>query len=75
MNKTIEIKSMFLGLLVGVVAFVAIGAALKAGDTAGRYQIVAGPNRAYVLDTATGQVWQKMITDVVNDEDFAKPKP
>ena len=38
----------------------------------GRYQMHGVPGHAYVIDTATGQVWGDFATP--SDPDFKKPK-
>lgn len=42
----------------------------------GRFQMSGVPGHAYVIDTATGQVWEKFATtsEGTNDQDFSKSK-
>ena len=42
----------------------------------GRYQMGGVPGHAYVIDTATGQVWEDFATasQGSSDPDFKKPK-
>ena len=42
----------------------------------GRYQMRGVPGHAYVIDTATGQVWEDFATPSSgrSDPDFKKPK-
>ncbi len=51
-------------------------ASAPAGPSVGRYQIAAAAHHAYVLDTATGQVWETYASDSggVNDEGFKAAK-
>ncbi|MEI9963084.1 MAG: hypothetical protein WDM76_18815 [Limisphaerales bacterium] len=56
MKTQIDIKSAFCGLIVGVLAMFAIGAATSTNET-GRYQVAAGQNSAVIVDTATGKAW------------------
>ena len=61
MKTTIDIKSAFIGLLLGVLATIAIAAASSPGQV-GRYQIGGTGNHGMVLDTATGQVWSTFLS-------------
>jgi hypothetical protein len=56
MKSSLDPKSALIGLGLGVLTTLVIGAAASPG-TAGRYQIGATGNHGLVLDTATGQVW------------------
>lgn len=60
----IDLRSLFVGLLFGIVVAFGIAANGKVDPQVGRFQIVtnASANTSdyyYVLDTATGQVWCK----------------
>jgi len=68
----IDTRSLIIGVLLAVVVFLALGAAHSTGPhTCGRYQIEAAEYHAYVIDTATGQVWGKSGT---GNREFHKPK-
>ena len=59
--KKIDIKSLLVGMILGVCVLLALGAATGKQADIGRYQ-VACPDHAstcYVIDTTTGQVWQR----------------
>ncbi len=60
MKIQIDMKSALLGLLVGIAAIFAVGAATSSNPV-GRYQIQAAYDGskgfALVLDTQTGEVW------------------
>lgn len=76
MNTKIDIKSALIGLLLGVLATVAIAAASSSG-TAGRYQIAGTGSYGLVLDTATGQVWTMFFSSSGGRTDgdaFYQPK-
>jgi hypothetical protein len=47
-----------------------------AGPQVGRYQMAGVPSHAYVIDTATGQVWEDFATtgQGSSDAEFKKPK-
>ncbi len=61
--KTIDTKSLLIGLLFGVCAFLALGAASGKQEDVGRYQVVCpytnSSSTCFVIDTTTGQVWQR----------------
>lgn len=63
MKTQIDLKSVLVGLVVGVLAVFAIGASSFSAQSPGRYQIVAfnaGPNmtpNGIIIDTSTGKVW------------------
>jgi hypothetical protein len=76
MNTKIDIKSALIGLLLGVLASVAIAAASSSGQ-AGRYQVAGTGNQGLVLDTATGQVWTMFFSSSGGRTDgdaFYQPK-
>ena len=60
--KTIDTKSLLIGLLLGVCIFLVLGATSESqkGD-AGRYQVACpdATNVCFVIDTQTGHVWRK----------------
>lgn len=68
-----DIKSLIIGVLITVVVCLALGASHSTGThSCGRYQLAAGESSyAYVIDTATGQVWGAVGT---GRQDFYKPK-
>lgn len=59
--KTINTKSFLIGLLFGVCAVLALGAASGKQEDIGRYQIACPDSSSvcFVIDTKTGQVWQR----------------
>ncbi|MHC1769094.1 MAG: hypothetical protein AB9869_33230 [Verrucomicrobiia bacterium] len=70
MNKTIEIRSLLCGVLVGAIAVLSLGAALKHNDQTGRFLLETGEAQtAFIIDTVTGQVWEKG-----NRTEFFAPK-
>jgi hypothetical protein len=76
MNTKIDIKSALIGLLLGIVATVAIAAASSPGQV-GRYQISGTANFGLVVDTATGQVWTMFFSSSGGKHDgevFYQPK-
>lgn len=76
MKTVIDIKSVLLGLGVGVMAMFVVGAELGPTGPAGRFEISACPGNpngfAMILDTATGRVWMGNGTanQLRSDPDF-----
>lgn len=60
-----ELRGLVMGMVVGVTALVGFGAtqAPSSGPEIGRYRIEVGSDanrsKAYVIDTATGRVWEE----------------
>ncbi|MGO8838080.1 MAG: hypothetical protein ACLQAH_06090 [Limisphaerales bacterium] len=65
MKIQIDIKSALLGIVVGIVAVLAIGAGTSSNEV-GRYQISTTPNFAIIIDTKTGQAWGSIYTQTSN---------
>jgi hypothetical protein len=80
MINKIDLKSALGGLIVGVLAMFALGAATSPNDEVGRYQIQTCPGNptgyAVLLDTATGKVWMAngAGNQLRSDADFFNPK-
>lgn len=75
MNTWIDPKSALIGLLLGILGAVAIGAATSPGQHA-RYQVAGAGNHAVILDTATGQAWSTFLSSAGGrtDANFYRPK-
>lgn len=75
MKTRLDGKSVLIGLLAGIGAMLAIGAA-SPNHTVGRYQVGGTASQALVIDTATGQVWTRFTPSGSgsSDTDFAAPK-
>ena len=72
MNKTIDTRNLLTGLFLGAIAVLCLGAALRHGNQPGRFQMGIGDGQtAYVIDTVSGQVWQK---EDLRQEEFLAPK-
>ena len=61
MNSRIEIKSLILGVLVGIGAILSIAAETTQSPCGGRFQLLAIDGSLFKIDTTSGQVWK---TDV-----------
>jgi hypothetical protein len=72
MNKPIDPRNMLTGIFLGVLVVLCLGAALRHGNQPGRFQLGVGDGQtAYVIDTASGQVWEKQD---LNQKEFFAPK-
>jgi hypothetical protein len=56
MKTQIDIKSALVGIVVGVLAVLAVGAGTSSNEV-GRYQAGCGTGFAIIIDTKTGQAW------------------
>ena len=76
MNNKIDIKSVLIGVCVGVLAILAIGASSPQTSVVGRYQLGGTASHGLVIDTVTGKVWSKHLPQNRGntDADFAEPK-
>ena len=81
-NTTIDIKSALIGLAVGVLVTVGVGAAASSDRPVGRYQMVSNPNNggqggshSLIIDTVTGKVWLGFLSSSgKSDNEFFQPK-
>ena len=75
MNTKIDIKSALVGLAVGILVTLGIGATSLPASV-GRYQIAGTGNHGLIIDTATGQVWRGYFPSSSGntDGDFFTPK-
>jgi hypothetical protein len=74
MKLQIDGKSAVLGFLLGLVVMFTLGAVSpQPNGSVGRFHIAVGEYNAFVLDTATGEVWSGHANTAVS-ADFGKPK-
>jgi hypothetical protein len=77
MIKNVDTKSLVIGLLIAFLVVLASGAVQNraGGESVGRFQLVASErsDEAYVIDTATGQVWEELDGNKLNNS-FFQPK-
>ena len=81
MVRSIDFKSALIGGLMVATIICLVGAVdyVPRGDH-GRFEIEANDGHAFILDSATGQVWSEMFPDsqtgivVVPDPNFHAPK-
>ena len=81
MFRTIDIKSVLIGGLLVVIVLCLVGSVpFATPEEYGRFQIETNDSHAFILDSATGQVWSSMFPDpsshigVVYDPNFHAPK-
>lgn len=73
MNKMIDPRSLLTGLVLGATTVLCLGAALRHTNQPGRFQLGVGDGQtAYVIDTVSGQVWQKKNS---SSRSFSRPRP
>jgi hypothetical protein len=73
MKLHIDLKSAALGLLAGIIVTLTVGATAKPTGPIGRFQIEVGQQNAFVIDTATGEVWRGHGNSGVSPN-FSNPK-
>jgi hypothetical protein len=65
-------RSLCCGVLVGAIAVLCLGAALKPNNQTRRFLLETGETQtAFIIDTVTGQVWEKGNP---NPQKFFAPK-
>ncbi len=81
MFRSIDVKSVLIGGLLAVMILCLAGAVpFVPPEEYGRFQIVTNESHAFILDSATGQVWSSMFPDpqlgliVDPDPNFHAPK-
>lgn len=80
MHRSIDIKSVLIGgLLVALVLFLTGTVPYANPEEYGRFQIAANENHAFILDSATGQVWTGVFpapgyASSIDDTEFHTPK-
>lgn len=59
----------------GALVVLSLGASLKHRNEPGRFQLAVGDGRtAYVIDTVSGQVWEKIYRNDKAEAGFFAPK-
>jgi len=76
MQSKVEVRSVLFGVLLGVLLMASFGAVANPAGAPGRFVIETNEAHAFVLDTATGQVWEKFTpsSQGQTDNEFARPK-
>lgn len=78
MKTQIDIKSALVGIIVGVLAVLAVGAGTSSNEV-GRYQVSSGAGYSIMFDTKTGQAWGSVFapssgSSIHNDGNFFNAK-
>ena len=76
MRFQIQWKSLCLGLLLTVAGFSLLAAANQTATPVGRFAIQIRDGHAMVLDTSTGQVWERLVIpgSGQTSTNFSQPK-
>jgi len=75
MLRSINIKSVLIGGLLVVLVLFLTGLVPYADPVEyNRFEIATSENYAFILDTATGQVWTGAFPDSIDDSEFHNPK-
>ena len=80
MTRSIDIKSALVGgFVVAIVLFLFGAVPFVTPEEHGRFQIETNNGHAFILDTATGQVWSELFPDIQSvivapDPNFFVPK-
>jgi len=82
MSRSIDMRSVLIGGLLAVIALCLVGAVpFIPSEEYGRFQIETNNSHAFILDTATGQVWSSSfyissssLIRIENDPNFHAAK-
>ena len=76
MKVTFDLKSLLVGAVLAVCVLLALGASLNDPPQVNRFRIAAGANHVFVVDTATGQVWEQYVVPRrdARDQEFMAPR-
>ena len=76
MQNRLDVKTLILGVVLGGCLTASLGAVAVGGPAAGRFTMVTNEAHAYVLDTATGQVWERFAPtgSGFDSNNFHEPK-
>jgi hypothetical protein len=76
MKLKVDYKSVVVGLALGLLMAGVLGASLAQEQVSGRFQMQTNEGHAFVLDTRTGEVWEKFEGTSGGDDsaDFLNPK-
>ena len=76
MEMAYDLKSFLIGVVLTALAFFTLGAAKDESSQVGRFLTETNRNHVFVIDTVTGQVWEKYVksTGGATSDNFAEPK-
>ncbi len=72
MREKFDLKSILVGAILAAGLFLAFGAAHRPANQTRRFKIEASDRYVYILDTTTGQLWEKYMG--ARNKEFAEPK-
>jgi hypothetical protein len=76
MKVTFDLKSLLLGAVLTMFVLLAFGASLNDPPQVDRFRIATTANHVFVVDTATGQVWEQYVVPRRDsrDQEFMAPR-
>lgn len=76
MKETFNFRSLLIGVVLTMLLFVALGAVNNPATQVDRFQIRTNNAHVFVIDTVTGQVWEKFVHDGggTTSKDFSNSK-
>lgn len=76
MKTPYDLKSFLIGVVLTVFVVLTLGAAKDESPQVGRFRVETNRNHVFVIDTVSGQVWEKYVksTGGATSENFAEPK-
>ena len=76
MKMAYDLKSFLIGVVLTALVVFTLGATKDESPQVGRFRTETNRNHVFVIDTVTGQVWEKYVesTGGTTDENFAEPK-
>jgi hypothetical protein len=76
MKTAYDLKSFLIGVLLTVLVVLTLGATKDESPQVGRFRVETNRNHVFVVDTVTGQVWEKYVrvSEGTTSQNFAEPK-
>ncbi len=76
MKTAYDLKSFLVGAVLTALAVFTLGATRDESPQVGRFRAETNRNHVFVIDTVTGQVWEKYVksTGGATSENFTEPK-
>ena len=76
MKPTCDFKSFLIGVLFTTLVVLTLGATKDKSHRVGRFRVETNRNHVFIVDTMTGQVWEKYlrVSEGTTSEEFAESK-
>lgn len=76
MKMAYDLKSLLIGVLLTVLVVLTLGATKDESPQVDRFRVETNRNHVFVVDTVTGQVWEKYVrvSEGTTSQNFAEPK-